>query len=243
MTGAGGARAHPPIVLGALAGGMVAGRAETVLGCLAVATAGALASGARPDARALGRLFAVAAFAFALNLWLVRGTPWPAASFGPLHATREGAALGAIMAGRLVTAAAAIAALRRLWPGERAAEEVTQLLMPLRRLGVPVLEARAVFALALRFAPLVAEETRRIARQQDLRAGRPAALPGERVQRWRARLVPALASALERAEAVALALEARFDRVRPLPASAPAPWASVAAGWLLAGGAALWRAR
>jgi energy-coupling factor transporter transmembrane protein EcfT len=231
-----------PILLGALVGGMIAGRFETVFGCLGVAAAGALSLGVRPRAGALLGLAGVCTLAFLMNFLLVRGTSVPGFSFGVLNGTREGASLGIVMAARLAAAAAALAGLRAVWPGERAADEVARLLLPLRRLGVPVLEGRSIFSLALRFAPLIAEESRRIARQQELRAAAPARGWRERGVRLRARLVPTLASSLERAESVGLALEARYDRVRPLPPRAAAPLAARAAGVLLAAGSLLWRA-
>src|SRR5206468_12197591 len=101
------------------------------------------------------------------------------------------------------------------WPGERAADAVARLLGPLERLRVPVREARAMLGLSLRFAPLLQAEARRIARVQDLRAGRPPRGAGEWLTRRRAATVPLMVGALERAERVALALEARHYRLRP----------------------------
>ena len=73
-----------------------------------------------------------------------------------------------------------------------------------------------MLGLALRFAPMLGAETARIARVQELRAGRPPRGMGERLQRLRATVVPALVGSLERAERVALALEARHYRLRPV---------------------------
>src|SRR5437879_13742775 len=97
---------------------------------------------------------------------------------------------------------------------------MARLRAPLERLKVPVAEWRAVVGLALRFAPRLAAEAGRIARLQECRAGRPAGGVRERWARRRAALVPTLVCALERADRVALALDARHYRARPLP---PAP--------------------
>jgi energy-coupling factor transport system permease protein len=128
-----------------------------------------------------------------------------------------------------------------VWPGERAADEIAARLAPLERIGLPVHRARATVGLALRFAPLLAEEGGRIARLQALRAGGPARGWVEGVRRRRASLVPLVVAALERAEQVALALEARHYRVRPLPARTPAPWLASGSALALFAAALLWR--
>jgi energy-coupling factor transport system permease protein len=152
------------------------------------------------------------AVAVALNLVLVPGRPLLLLP----HASLEGLRLGTLLALRLAGAALAAHGLAALWPGERAADELARLLSPLERLRVPVAEARAILGLALRFAPLLAREAGRIASQQDLRAGRPPRGWHERFARRRAVVVPTMVNALERAERVGLALEARHYRLRPV---------------------------
>jgi energy-coupling factor transport system permease protein len=116
-------------------------------------------------------------------------------------------------------------------------------LAPLERLKIPVRDLRTVVGLALRFAPLMAGEAQRIARVQDLRAGRPPRGTKEWWQRRRAASVPTLVGSLERAERVALAMEARGYRSRPLDPGAgpwhPTGWGLV--GLAVAGVALLWR--
>jgi energy-coupling factor transport system permease protein len=200
-----------PLLLGALAGSLVAGRLVTAAGCLVVALAAAFVAGARgPTPRAARVLGIGVALALALNTLLVRGHPLGLVP----HASREGLRLGVLLALRLMGAAVAVRGLAAAWPGERAADAVARLAAPLERLRVPVREARAVLGLALRFAPLLAQETDRIARLQELRAGRPPRGWRERFARRRATAVPALVNALERAERVGLALEARHYRLR-----------------------------
>ena len=133
--------------------------------------------------------------------------------------------------------------LKAAWPGERAADQLARWLAPLERVRVPVRDLRTVLGLALRFAPLIGGEARRIARVQDLRAGRPPRGAREWLERRRAAAVPTLVGSLERAERVALALEARGYRSRPLDL-APGPRHPTAwgvAGVALAGVALLWR--
>ena len=233
--------AWAPLLLGALLGVMVAGRFETVLLGLALAACGAWALGApRPARRWIARLAASVALALVLNLYLVGGRPLPLPRLFGAPATLEGLRFGALLALRLIGAAIALHALAALWPGERAADELAGLLAPLSKIGVPVDEARVVVGLALRFVPLVGAEAARIARLQSLRAGRPPRGLGERLVRLRARVVPALTGALERAEQVALALEARHHRARPVARPRWPAWASWA-GAAFGAVALLWR--
>jgi energy-coupling factor transporter transmembrane protein EcfT len=245
-----------PVLVGALLGSLVAGRLETAILCLAVALGVAMAAGAAPPPRRWFVTLATgAAIGWTLNLYLTPGVPlaggWPVLVGRP--ATREGLALGLLLTLRVAGACAALQGLRAAWPGERAADAAARLLGPLERLRVPVREARAMLGLALRFVPLLQSEARRIARVQGLRAGRPPRGAREWLQRRRAVTVPLMVGALERAERVALALEARHYRLRP--AGVPVGWggAASAAGsspatraWTLLGGslaalALLWR--
>lgn len=241
-----------PVLVGALLGSLVAGRIETSVLCLVVGLVAAAAAGAVPPSRRwFTTLAAGAAIGWALNLYLTPGAAlasWPA--LGGRAATREGLRLGLLLTLRVAGASAALQGLRAAWPGERAADAAARLLAPLERLRLPVREARAMLGLALRFAPLLQSESRRIARVQDLRAGRPPRGAREWFQRRRAATVPLVVGALERAERVALALEARHYRLRA--PGAAAGWGDVSrpgAGgraWVLAGGslaavALLWR--
>lgn len=220
-----------PLLLGTLAAALVAGRLATAAGALGLALVAAAAAGARAPRAGWVRLtVAGMAVAVVLNALLVPGRP-----LGPVpHASVEGLRLGLLLALRLAGAAVAVHGLAAAWPGERAADELARLLAPLERLRLPVREARAVLALALRFAPLLGREGARIARVQDLRAGGPPRGLRERFARRRAVLVPVMVGALERAERVGLALEARHHRLRgPAPRTADA--GAVAWGWTLAG--------
>ena len=100
-----------------------------------------------------------------------------------------------------------------------------------------------MMGLAVRFAPLLEREGRRIAAVQALRAGRPPRGPGEWLERKRAAAVPTLVGALERADRVALALEARHYALRPAGSARPAERAVAGklAGAAAFGIALLWR--
>ena len=244
-----------PLLVGALLGALVAGRIASALLCLAVGLAAGIAAGATlPPRRWWATLLGGALLGWGLNLYLTPGSPLPGAwpVLAGRHATREGLTLGALLTLRVAGAFAALQGLRAAWPGERAADAIARALAPLERLRVPVREGRAMLGLALRFAPLLQAEARRIARVQDLRAGRPPRGAREWLTRRRAATVPLMVGALERAERVALALEARHYRRRPpgaatgwagaAPAAArPVAWVAIVLGVSLAGVALLWR--
>jgi len=243
-----------PMLLGALVGSLVAGRLETGVLCLAVGLAAAVPAGARsPGGRWTLTLAIGLALGWVLNLYLTPGRPlpgpWP--TIAGRHATDEGLRLGLLLSLRVAGAFTAVQGLRAVWPGERGVDAVARALAPLERLRVPVRDVRAMLGLALRFVPLLQSEARRIARVQDLRAGRPPRGAREWLQRRRAATVPLLVGALERAERVALALEARHYRLRPAGvavsssvARAPGRSGRLAAlvGGTLAVVALLWRA-
>jgi energy-coupling factor transporter transmembrane protein EcfT len=236
-----------PLLVGALAGSLVAGRLETAGLCAGVAIVMAIVCGARAPSAGWWRALAIGAvIAWALNLYLTPGTPLGGPRLLGRAPTVEGAWLGALLLVRMTGAFAAVLALAAVWPGERAADALAGWLRPLARLGVPVAETRMMLGLAVRFAPLVRDETARIARVQRLRSGREPRGPLEWLTRVRSIVVPALIASLERADRVALALEARYYRVRPL-APARTRWSaarivSTAAGLVLFGWAVAWRA-
>jgi energy-coupling factor transporter transmembrane protein EcfT len=236
--------APAPLLIGAMVGALCAGRIETALACVAAAALAAAWAGAPWPARRFGVTLAIGmGLALALNLYLNPGAAlegWPRVLGRP--ATFEGARYGVLLALRLLGAALAVHGLRATWPGERAADELARALGPLRRLRVPVDEARVVLGLGLRSAPLLEREARRIALLQRLRAGRAPRGPVERIDHLRVAAVPTLVRSLERAEQVALALEARHYRLRPVPAGRTPEAGWVVAGVGLAGVALLWRA-
>ena len=234
------------LLVGALGGALVAGRLESALLCLVVsAVAAAVAHASWPPRRWRVTLAISIGVGWLLNLYLTPGTPLGGgqAVFGRLP-TREGLELGALLGVRLLGAMVALQGLRAWWPGERAADALAVALRPLERLRVPVRDTRTLVGLALRFAPTVEAEAKRIAAMQTLRAGGPARDWRARVTRWRAAAVPTMVCTLERAERVALALEARHYRLRPAPAASGAArgtWLGMLAGGALMGVAWWWR--
>lgn len=236
-----------PILIGALIGSLGAGRIAAAAACAAAALVAAIASGARAPTVAWWRMLGIgSAIAWLLNAYLTEGRPWTGLpAVGGRTPTVEGVAYGSLLVVRMVGAFVALAGLVAAWPAERAVDAISAWLAPLRHVGLPVREGRAVTGLALRFAPLMQAEARRIARVQEIRAGRPPRGMREWLVRRRAGAVPTLVGALERAERVALALDARHYRLRPA-GSIPWPagwgaWAAWTAGLGLAVGSIVWR--
>ena len=221
-----------PVLAGALIASLIAGRWETALLALAVAVAVAAVCGAQLPARRWLVTFATGVvLALAMNLYLTPGTPWPAlpAPFGH-PATHEGLIGGIGVVLRMAGALAATQGLRALLPGERGADALARALAPLERIGVPVADLRVVLGLSTRTMPLLRDEADRVGRVQRLRAGAPPRGWDGRVRALRAATVPAMVGALERADRVALALEARHYRTRPLAPAGGAARGSFA-GW------------
>jgi energy-coupling factor transport system permease protein len=181
-----------------------------------------------------------------LNLYLTPGVPISGPELVGKLPTQEGLRLGTLLVVRLAGALASVQGLRAVWTAEAAVDQAARWLRPVGRLGLPVGEARTMLALALRFVPLLRDESVRIAKVQNLRAGRPPRGVQEWLQRRRAAVVPTLVGALERAERVALALEARHYRMRPtspvsLGSGPPSGLAWKLGGVTLAGVALMWR--
>jgi energy-coupling factor transporter transmembrane protein EcfT len=234
-------QAFAPVLAGAMAGSLIAARLETALLC--VTAAGLCAVWIRagwPRARWTVMLLSSMTIAFVINLYLVRGQALPFPHVFGAIPSREGARLGALLALRLLGASIAFHALAKLWPGERAADELLRPLRPLSRFGVPIEDSREVLGLAVRFMPLLIQEARRIARVQTLRAGRPPRGLAERMTRTRATLIPTLVAAIERAEQLALTLEARHHRAKAWPTKRTA-WGATLVGLGLFLTALLWR--
>jgi energy-coupling factor transporter transmembrane protein EcfT len=138
-------------------------------------------------------------------------------------ASAEGLQLGFLLTLRFAGACAGCMACAPHGAGEHAADLAARWLAPLEHVRVPVREARAMLGLSMRFGPLL----RRRGRAHRARAGPARRASAARGARWLAaqarRAVPTLVGALERAERVALALEARHYQLRPAAvASAPA---------------------
>jgi len=90
-----------------------------------------------------------------------------------------------------------------------AAEAFERLLLPLRRLRLPVHELGFLLVLALSFVPILGQEARRLADCHRVKVGRARWRLGDRARAAVPLLVPLFLAALRRADDLAVALEAR----------------------------------
>ena len=165
-------------------------RAPWAIALAALIPAGLIASGGPQFARqALRLLRPLWPFLLLLGLW---------------HGWTGDMAQGLAIALRLVTAVAAANLVTMTTRLSDMLAVVEALLQPLARFGLPPRRAALVFALVIRFIPVLADRLTRIAEAFTARSRRPA--------RWRV-LVPATLAALDDADHVAEALRARGGAV------------------------------
>ncbi|MFO8034698.1 MAG: energy-coupling factor transporter transmembrane component T [Candidatus Bipolaricaulota bacterium] len=181
-------------------------------------------------------------FLFVLQALVVPGTV--VARLGPLTVTAEGLRMGGEMALRFLGVLGGSLLFVAVTSPEEFASAVSRTRLPYRYTYVLVL--------ALRFLPLFRHEYVRVREAQYMRGLtlRPWRLPSH--VRWT--VLPVLASALARAEGVALAMQAKgFGLHRHRTSLEHVPWGTrdtllvglaglvaSAAGWFLAGGGATW---
>jgi energy-coupling factor transport system permease protein len=151
-------------------------------------------------------------FTAALHLFFTPGEAL--LRLGPATITREGVAGGLLTAWRLLAAIALSALLTHTTTPLQITRGVERFLSPfdraLARLGMPVQDLALMMMMALRFIPVLAEESSRVWLAQRARG----ADPGRGGVRRRARallslLLPLFAGVFRRADELALALESR----------------------------------
>ena len=132
---------------------------------------------------------------------------------GPLVITRENLVAGAFYGYRLILLVVATTLMTFTTSSVELTDGLERLLRPFRRVGVPAHELALMMTIALRFIPTLLEETDKIMKAQMARGAEFAS--GNLVRRARALvplLVPLFVSAFRRADALALAMEARCYR-------------------------------
>lgn len=129
---------------------------------------------------------------------------------GILHITAEGVRLAIFMCVRLVLLVMTTSVLTLTTTPIVLTDAVENLLSPFKRIGVPAHELAMMMTIALRFIPLLADETEKIMAAQKARGA--AFDEGGLMDRARALLpilVPLFLSAINRASELAMAMEAR----------------------------------
>jgi energy-coupling factor transport system permease protein len=126
--------------------------------------------------------------------------------------TTGGLLAGALLIARFVALILAISLLSFTTGTNELMHGVEHLLRPLQRLGLPAHELAMTLDIALRSVPLLAQEAERLAKAQASRGGESGGARGGPIRRAEQALpllVPLFLGALQRAERLALAMEAR----------------------------------
>ena len=149
--------------------------------------------------------------AVVFNLFLTPGEPL--VTFWKLTVTKEGLRLAAMMAVRLVFLIIGSSLMTLTTTPNNLTDGMEKLMAPLKRLHVPVHEVAMMMSIALRFIPILLEETDKIMKAQIARGADLES--GNMIQRAKSMipiLVPLFVSAFRRANDLAMAMEARCYR-------------------------------
>ena len=145
------------------------------------------------------------------NLFLTPGEPL--FSFWKLTVTKEGVRLAAMMAIRLVFLIIGSSLMTLTTTPNNLTDGMEKLMSPLKRLHVPVHEVAMMMSIALRFIPILLEETDKIMKAQIARGADFES--GNLIKKAKSLvplLVPLFISAFRRANDLAMAMEARCYR-------------------------------
>ncbi len=163
--------------------------------------------------RGLRPVFWLLAIAAAFQVFFGEPGGHPVFHRGPFVITRENLVLGAFYGYRLMLLVVATTLMTFTTSPMELTDGLERLLRPFRRVGVPAHELAMMMTIALRFIPTLLEETEKIMKAQMARGAEFS--QGNLARRARALiplLVPLFVSAFRRADALALAMEARCYR-------------------------------
>ncbi len=150
-------------------------------------------------------------FAVVFNLFLTPGTP--VVTFWKLKITEEGISMAVKMAVRLTMLIIGSSLMTLTTTPNHLTDGLESLLNPLKKLKVPVHEVAMMMSIALRFIPILMEETDKIMKAQIARGADFES--GNLIQKAKAMvplLVPLFIAAFRRANDLAMAMEARCYR-------------------------------
>lgn len=163
--------------------------------------------------RALKPVWIFFTLLFALHLFLTKGTPIPPFPAWPVTPTYEGLYTGALTTWQFVLLVVTAALLTMTTSPGELISGIERLLRPLKFIRVPSHDVAMMVSLALRFVPTLLGE---IARMRDAQTARGATFNhGHILKRLKAvsgLVLPVVWSAFRRADALALAMEARGYR-------------------------------
>lgn len=150
-------------------------------------------------------------FTVGFNLFLTPGTPL--VTFWKLTITKEGLRLAVFMTVRLVILIIGSSIMTLTTTPNNLTDGMEKLLKPLKVIKVPVHEVAMMMSIALRFIPILMEETDKIMKAQIARGADFES--GNLIKKAKALiplLVPLFISAFRRANDLAMAMEARCYR-------------------------------
>lgn len=161
--------------------------------------------------RGLKAIIVLLLFTVAFNLFFSAGEP--IFEWGILRITKEGLRSSGFMAIRLIYLILGSSLMTFTTTPNQLTDGLEKLLWPLRRIKVPVHEISMMMSIALRFIPILLEETDKIMKAQMAR-GADFETGGilKRAKSLVPLLVPLFVSAFRRANDLAMAMEARCYR-------------------------------
>lgn len=161
--------------------------------------------------KGLKAIFILLLFTVVFNLFLTSGTPLLV--IGPVSITAEGLRTAVFMAIRLVFLIIGSSLMTLTTTPNQLTDGMEKGLRPLNRIHVPVHEIAMIMSIALRFIPILLEETDKIMKAQSARGADFES--GNLFQKAKSLipiLVPLFVSAFRRANDLAMAMEARCYR-------------------------------
>lgn len=151
------------------------------------------------------------AFTFFFNLWLTPGIPF--IKLGIVTITKEGLKTAVLMAIRLIYLMLGASLMTLTTTPNHLTDGLESLFLPLQKHHVPVHEMAMMMTIALRFIPILLEEADKIKKAQMARGVHFSQGPfWKRMQNLLAIFLPLFLSAFQRADDLAIAMEARCYR-------------------------------
>jgi energy-coupling factor transport system permease protein len=163
----------------------------------------------RLTARGLAPIMWLLVLTFALNS-LTWGSADELYRLGPVAVSAGGVGRGAFFVARISLLVLGTSLVTLTTSPVALTDALSQLMRPLRHVGVPVDDVAMMFSIALRFIPTTAEEADRIVTAQSARGARfDEGGPIERARAWLPVLVPLFVNLFRRADNLAVAMESR----------------------------------
>lgn len=160
--------------------------------------------------KSLKPIMPIVVFTAVLNLFFMGGEGEPLVSFWAFRIYKEGVAYAIFMAVRIVALIAGTSLLTYTTSPIVLTDAIERLLRPFAKLHMPVHELAMMMTIALRFIPLLIEETEKIMNAQKARGALlDSGTLTQRVKALVPVLIPLFISAFRRADELATAMECR----------------------------------